>query len=188
MENTVCRCMLLKHLTKSSTSPALAVCWKFLHTLPDLPPPVVDLSNPELWISAVKSLKPHSARGIDGISAAELQSLPTGAIIELANILCSFDQGFPAWLMVARTFAVPKCTSIPSSKDIRPITVLAQVYRLWAKVVCSQLLKHYSAFLPPEIWGLLRGRGPFTASYQMQWWLEKLAASKSGDMSLPAWG
>lgn len=29
--------------------------------------------------------------------------------------------------------------------------------------------------MPPEIWGLLRGRGPFTASYQLQWWLEKLA-------------
>ena len=156
----------------------------FIQTLPDLPPPVVDLSDPMLWISAVKSLKPHSARGIDGISAAELQSLPTGAITELARILCTFGEGFPAWLMVARTFAVPKCTSTPSSKDIRPITVLAQVYRLWARVVCSQLLQHYSALLPPEIWGLLRGRGPFTASYQMQWWLEKLAFQNHANAGL----
>ena len=120
----------------------------FLDTLPDLPPPIVDLSSPDLWASAVKSLKPHSARGIDGISAAELQTLPTTAITELASILCSFHQGFPPWLMIARTFAVPKCTTTPGSKDIRPITVPAQVYRLWARVVCSQLLQHFSTLLP----------------------------------------
>ena len=86
--------------------------------------------------------------------------------------------------MVARTFAVPKCTTTPRSRDIRPITVLAQLYRLWARVVCSQMLRHYSSFLPPEIWGLLRGRGPFTASYQLQWWLEKLALQKTANAGL----
>ena len=147
----------------------------FLDSLPDLPHPSIQLDNQIHWKHAVSSLKPHSARGVDGISAAELQSLPQSAIDDLAAILCSYHQGFPSWLMVARTFAVPKCSSTPRSSDIRPITVLAQVYRLWARVVCSQLLEHYSRLLPPEIWGLLRGRGPFTASYQLQWWLEKLA-------------
>ena len=147
----------------------------FLDTLPDLPTPRLQLNNHELWMNAVASLKPHSARGVDGISASELQTLPPSAIADLATVLCSYHQGFPAWLMVARTFAVPKCNTTPRSSDIRPITVLAQVYRLWARVICSQLLSHYSALLPQEIWGLLRGRGPFTASYQLQWWLEKLA-------------
>lgn len=156
----------------------------FLETLPDLPSPCVDLQNPDLWMQAVTSLKPHSARGVDGISAAELQTLPKQAISELASILCSFQSGFPSWLMIARTFAIPKCTTTPSSKDIRPITVLAQIYRLWARVVCSQLLLHYSALLPPEIWGLLRGRGPFTASYQLQWWLEKLAFQQHANAGL----
>lgn len=156
----------------------------FLDTLPELPNPVVHLDQIDLWNKAVADLKPHSARGVDGISAAELQSLPTQAIADLAKILCSFHQGFPPWMMVARTFAVPKCTTTPSSRDIRPITVLAQLYRLWARVVCSQVLQHYSPLLPPEIWGLLRGRGPFTASYQMQWWLEKLALQKTANAGL----
>ena len=156
----------------------------FLNTLPDLPNPVVRLHDQQLWMNAVASLKPHSARGVDGISAAELQSLPPSAIAELANVLGDYKHGFPAWLMVARTFAVPKCNTTPRSSEIRPITVLAQVYRLWARVICSQLLGHYSSLLPPEIWGLLRGRGPFTASYQLQWWLEKLAFQKTPNAGL----
>ena len=156
----------------------------FLDALPELHSPFVKCTDPELWQSAVKSLKPHSARGVDGISAAELQSLPATAILQLASILCSFRGGFPAWLMVARTFAVPKCSTTPRSADIRPITVLSQVYRLWARVICSQLLAHYSPLLPPEIWGLLRGRGPFSASYQLQWWLEKLAFQKVSNAGL----
>ena len=156
----------------------------FLDALPELPIPTVNCSDPDLWHSAVKSLKPHSARGVDGISAAELQTLPATAIQQLATILCSFRGGFPGWLMVARTFAVPKCSTTPRSAEIRPITVLSQVYRLWARVICSQLLAHYSSLLPPEIWGLLRGRGPFSASYQLQWWLEKLSFQKVSNAGL----
>ena len=156
----------------------------FLDTMPDLPAPHVQTSNSEHWQSAIAELKPHSARGVDGISAAELQSLPSTAIMELAQIVNSFRNGFPHWMMVARTFAVPKCDHTPSSREIRPITVLAQIYRVWARVICSQLLKHYSSLLPAEIWGLLRGRGPFTASYQLQWWLEKLAFQKTPNAGL----
>ena len=164
-----------------ATAPAFEA---FLDTLPELPSPVVLTDRIELWMQAVSNLKSRSARGIDGISAAELQALPQKAIQELASILCSYTQGFPPWLMVARTFAVPKCTTVPRNSDIRPITVLAQVYRLWARVVCSQLLSHYSTLLPPEIWGLLKGRGPFTASYQLQFWLEKLAFNRTPNAGL----
>ena len=156
----------------------------FLETLPELPSPSVLIDRVELWMQAVSNLKSRSARGIDGISSAELQALPQKAIQELATILCSYSQGFPPWLMVARTFAVPKCATVPRNSDIRPITVLAQVYRLWARVVCSQLLSHYSTVLPPEIWGLLKGRGPFTASYQLQFWLEKLAFNRTSNAGL----
>ena len=145
---------------------------QFLDTLPAIPSPEICIDDPVLWIQAVRSLKPTSARGVDAISAAELQMLPPEAIGDLGRVLCNYHSGFPPWLMVARTFAVPKTESTPTAGEIRPITVLAQTYRLWAKVICKQLLEHFSKVMPAEIWGLLRGRGPFGASYQLQLWLE----------------
>ena len=131
--------------------------------------------DPSIWIQAVRTLKPTSARGIDAISSAELQMLPHDAICDLGRVLVGYKDGFPPWLMIARTFAVPKTVHIPTAADIRPITVLAQTYRLWAKVICKQILDHFSKFMPAEIWGLLSGRGPFNASYQLQLWLETQA-------------
>ena len=145
---------------------------QFLDTLPASVCPDIRTDDPQLWIQAVRSLKPSSARGVDAISAAELQMLPPEAISDLGRVLGSYHAGFPSWLMVARTFAVPKTDQTPTAAEIRPITVLAQTYRLWARVICKQLLAHFSKVMPAEIWGLLSGRGPFDASYQLQLWLE----------------
>ena len=119
-------------------------------------------------LQAVKALKSCSGRGIDAISAAELQSLPDDAIIHLGQILSGYTTGFPAWLMIARTVALPKTSGVVMPSQIRPITILAQTYRLWSKVVCTAILRHFASAMPADITGLLKSRGPLDAAYRAQ--------------------
>lgn len=142
----------------------------FLQYIPDnLPSFTVDTSDIRLWIDAIRRLKSSSARGVDAISAAELQELPQSAIRDLAKLVTTaYATGFPAWFMIARTFPLSKVTHTPQAGQIRPISVMAQIYRVWAAVCCKQLLAQLANIMPPEIQGLLRNRGPLDASYAQQ--------------------
>jgi hypothetical protein len=138
----------------------------------------LDFADPQEWYRAVKSLNAKSARGIDGISAAELQSLPHQAIDHLKDISMGFS-AFPAWLMIAKTTPVPKVDR-PQIHEYRPITVLAQTYRLWSKVITRVLIKGLSHKMPKEVTGFLPGRGPADATYSQQFLLEWAHATNTG--------
>ena len=142
-----------------------------LNQLPMLPPPALDIHSDEVWLAAVKELKVPSARGIDGIAAAELQQLPPEAILDLRDILTSYT-AFPTWMMQAFTSPIPKVPEQPQIHQLRPITVLAQIYRLWSRVICRQLLKHLGNHMPESLTGLLYGRGPLDSALRQQFWLE----------------
>ena len=69
-----------------------------------LPPDILsDVQPYELnhWLECVRTLKTHSARGIDGISAAELKCLPSKAIEHLMLLLQNYRHGLPSWLACA---------------------------------------------------------------------------------------
>lgn len=172
---------------RPAVDPALENLQPFLECIPsDFPPASLDTKDPDVWIQAVKSLKPSSGRGVDAISAAELQSLPPAAIANLGEILSSYEQGFPSWLMLARTVPIPKSAGLVESANIRPITILAQTYRLWSRVVCQAILGHFAKHMPREITGLLRHRGPVEAAYlaQIQHEIALLSSQVEGGFSL----
>lgn len=137
----------------------------------------MDFADPKEWYQAVKMLNAKSAKGIDGISAAELQSLPCQAIDHLREILINL-QCFPSWMMIAKTTPVPKVDQ-PHVHEYRPITVLAQCYRLWSKVVTRILLRKLSLKMPAEVTGFLPGRGPADATYHQQFMLEWAHATQT---------
>ena len=130
----------------------------------------INFADPQEWYQAVHSLNAKSARGIDGISAAELQCLPNLAIDHLKDILLQFQE-FPPWLMIAKTTPVPKVDQ-PRIHEYRPITVLAQSYRLWSKVITRVLIRTLATRMPKEVTGFLPGRGPADATYNQQFLLE----------------
>ncbi len=142
----------------------------FLANVPgDLPPLVVDLTDSQLWFDAIRCLKSRSTRGVDAVSAAEMQSLPRAAICDLQHLVTTYYRdGFPDWFMIARTFPLSKVPHTPQAGQIRPISVMAQIYRVWAAVCCKQLLAQLARSMPSEIQGLLRHRGPQDASYSQQ--------------------
>ena len=135
----------------------------------------IDFADSQEWYNAVRSLNPKSARGIDGISASELQSLPCQAIDHLKDIMLQLH-AFPPWLMIAKTTPVPKVEQ-PQIHEYRPITVLAQCYRLWSKVITRILIKILGTLMPKEVTGFLPGRGPADATYNQQFLLEWAHAS-----------
>ena len=126
-----------------------------------------------LWHQAIKALKPHSARGVDCISAQELKVLPHRAIEDLMHILATYTSGFPLWLMWVKTCPVPKKPGLIDPSLVRPISVMSQLYRLWARVQCRHVIQHLSQKITPEITGFLPSRGPYDAIYEFQWLLEQ---------------
>ena len=143
-----------------------------MEATPALHLPDIKCDDPALWSQAIHSLKASTARGVDNISAAELKQLPPLAISHLCTIMSSYTDGFPKWFAVAKTFLVPKVEGTPSASEIRPISVLPQLYRLWSKVVCGQIFKSFANQIPMQVTGMLQNRGPMDSAYDWQYWLE----------------
>ena len=147
----------------------------FAECLASVPAPLmqmVDLTDLSLWKKAIRKLKAHSARGIDFVSAQELKLLPDHAILSLARILGSYIDGFPSTFMWGITCPLSKCDGLPTAGQSRPITVLPQLYRLWAAVIYQQVAPILAQWMPTDITGFLPCRGAASHAYAAQWDLE----------------
>ena len=158
--------------TKSEIQPTEDQLSSLLQTVPNLPIPECP-EDLNLWVQAIRTLNPNSARGIDGISAQELRILPRHAIQHLMTIMNGYKEGFPMWMMWTRTMPVPKKEGVITPSQIRPISVMAQLYRLWSKIQCRHVLLHIYKSLPKAITGFVPDKGPYDAIYEMQWYLEQ---------------
>eukprot|EP00438_Fugacium_kawagutii_P035851 Skav205419 [mRNA] locus=scaffold582:198966:212485:- [translate_table: standard] len=125
-----------------------------------------------LWVEAIRRLKGATAKGFDAISGWELKTLPLRMIQKLAETILMYSTGLPAWYMKARTCPISKTCNTPNATQIRPITVLPILYRVYSSVVCRQILKTWHLTYPGEIKGLLPTRGAHDAAYHGQLLLE----------------
>ena len=139
-----------------------------LPLLPDFP--TFASNDLVLWKAAIKKSKIRSAPGCDGVTFSDMKILPDQLIQQLADLI--EEQGYPNYLLCARTIPLPKTDGIPSPGDSRPITILPTTYRLWSRVVSNKILCYLGQILPPQITGMLPGRGAATASYDFQVLLE----------------
>ena len=149
--------------TTDENNPSTADLESFQELMSHLTPAkaiAVDTHNIEYWLRGIRDFKAQSSPGFDGITPAELKQLPISAVHDAMTILNSYQDGFPEWFMTARTCPIPKVHGIPSPAQIRPITVMATLYRLWARVIGRQALAALSQSLPPQVTGLLAHRGP----------------------------
>ena len=142
---------------------------QWLDSTPQIPPATVVLDDHNIWINALKQMKPKTARGIDSWTVDELRSLPPIAIKSLSQIFHRFQgQPFPTKWLVAITIPLGKEIGAHSPAKTRPITVLSLLYRLWSKVVTSQILQHWSRHLPGYIVGFIPGRSPQNEMVKIQ--------------------
>lgn len=147
--------------------------------LVELVPAIPDLENPEanlqLWMQAIGETKTRAAPGIDGIRASELQLLPEVVIQALITVIEKCESVLPQDLLVGRTLAMPKHKGVCNPKEVRPITILPQIYRTWANITTKKMLKSLAVKLPAQVSGFLPGRSALSAGYQLQLWLESRA-------------
>ena len=115
---------------------------------PAHPDIIVDMQNPDLWMDAIRKQKAGSARGIDAVSSQELKLLPRGFVATLAHVMALYPKGFPSWFMTAFTCPIPKHDNLPDGSGTRPITILSQLYRTWAAVATSQIVKILAHWVP----------------------------------------
>ena len=134
----------------------------------------VSLQDLSIWKRAVAKLRTGSARGSDSINAQELKMLPDFALSSLAAVLDSDPAPFGSSFMKGLIAPLSKAgLDLPTKDRTRPITVLPQLYRLWASVVCLQLTCSIATWAPPEIWGFLPNRGAVHAVIQSQFAIER---------------
>eukprot|EP00435_Cladocopium_sp_Y103_P031817 s28_g8.t1 len=145
----------------------------FLSNIPPRPDIQVDMLCPEEWTKAIKKLKANSAVGTDRISAQELKLLPASFIAKLAQIMASYDKGFPADFMHGLICPLSKTDGIPEARQTRPIMLLPQLYRLWAAVMTAQITRVLSTWVPQDITGLLPKRGAASTAYFAQFMIER---------------
>lgn len=156
------------HQSDTSDLPESEEVQQLLSKLPPAEPIPVDMIDPAEWDAAVKHLRPGSARGIDMISASEMQLLPKSVIHQLAHVMANYPSGYPEWFMLGVTCPFSKVMTSPQASETRPITVLPQAYRLWASVAYRQIVRRLAKWVPSDVSGLLPKRGASQAAFKAQ--------------------
>ena len=109
--------------------------------------------------NAVMATKLASGRGSDGFSTLDLRKLPIILLDMLAILFKQIELGgvWPSRWSFAKTICLPKTESARSPYDVRPVTVMARMYRVWGKIRGKQVSVLLSQTIPPEIGGPCKG-------------------------------
>ena len=131
-------------------------CLPFMTALSDCPS--LEFKEFELgeWRSIVNKSPSKSARGSCAFTKKDLQLMPQSLTLVLFTMFAAFEEGcqWPFRWTIARTACLRKQSGTPSSPlDLRPITIMAKVYRLWSSYRSKQVLRYISGLLPPQVSG-----------------------------------
>ena len=150
--------------------------FQFQQQIPDMPEMEIERTDLSIWKEAIKGLKSKTARGACSWFADELKQLPDACVSSLAEVMTTMiDSGFPQWIMQAKTIPLAKKANADHPSATRPITILPLLYRLWGKVITSQILKKWNSTFHQAINGFLPGRSPVNFQYGLQLHLEAIA-------------
>ena len=147
---------------------------ELLNDTPELPPVTVVLDDIQIWKKAAQSMKSRSARGVDGFLVDELKTLPDSAFAALSQIFVrSPSQSFGQNLAQVITLPLSKVEEPSQPSQTRPITLIAVLYRLWAKTTTMQILHQWKDNIPDYIIGFLPGRSPEIEMIKQQYLFEQ---------------
>ena len=140
----------------------------------------IQMQDVELWKESISTLKSKSARGLCGWFPDELKFIlcSDAAIDELVQILAHIEC-FPTWLMQANIVPVKKFEDASAPSQIRPITILPLLYRLWARATSRKALQFWGTNWPVSISGFLPHRHPEHLVYHLQHRLELIHTGNS---------
>ena len=117
--------------------------------------------TPEDWYRALRTYKPHAARGADGFAKQDLVALPlrmTEALLELLHRIESGVDQWPEQALIGLVMNLDKENGKDGADSFRPICVLSLIYRTWASLRAKQLLKRLAAAADGGLHGFLPKR------------------------------
>ncbi|CAE7258026.1 unnamed protein product, partial [Symbiodinium microadriaticum] len=154
-------------------------CWtSFVESLPEPPPECaslrLELADAGFWRQHLSALKPRSATGYCGFSNQELQWLPQAPLEDLVQLftLCTVH-GWPKHFARATVSTLAKLPQPQGMQHGRPITVFANLYRLWASGIAKAVLGHWSRWLPKGVMGSIPGRSVRDLSLALECQIEQ---------------
>ena len=107
----------------------------------------------ELWTASLRGAKPRSARGADGFSTRDCKMMRGPILRWLLQILQKVEAGhnWPSQWCIAKITVLSKGHDSKSPLDIRPISILAKIYRMWSRLRSMEVLQHIGKQLPPQV-------------------------------------
>ena len=109
--------------------------------------------TPELWKLCLKGVKKQSARGADALTTREVGLILGSALNWTLDILKAIENGmrWPSSWTVTRVVALNKGFQARTPLDIRPISILPKMYRLWSRIRSLDVLHHLGTIMPPQV-------------------------------------
>lgn len=140
-----------KHVPESQWNDILQFAQKFAR-------PIQCVSGPmtEADVRAeLRRKKTRTAKGLDGVSLADLKHMPSGVIQSYCRFfehaeLCGC---WPRQLAVGRVASIAKTPTPTGAADCRPITVLSLGYRVWSSFHSRNLIAALDPWLPAGLFG-----------------------------------
>ena len=127
--------------------------------LPVMPAFDAEITFSELqW--ALRTSKKGTSWGLDGFSMPELKAMPEVLQQMLLSLFSTVTRvgKWPEKLLDAAVALLAKIPHPTSAKDGRPITVLAALYRVWARCIAAKIYSHLSPVFPEELYGSVPGK------------------------------
>ncbi len=149
----------------------------------DLPSLTADMLRKEL-----RSM-PISCPGLDAWRIEDLKTLERFCpwIFDRLVLILQLIETTGSWptsTISGFTTLIPKGDSLPTGPaELRPVTVLSTLYRLWARIRVKQVSKAWESIWHPGIWGGRPGRGPEPLLYELCLDMETSADQLFGGLS-----
>ena len=154
-------------------------CWNdfqfFLQHIPQFETVLLPHLDVNAWQEAINSMKSSSSPGVCGWVVDDLKLLPKAAILDLAMLFWVHIQQesmLPSWLLQVRTVPLAKVVNKFQPSFIRPISIYATLYRLWARVLTHAILVSWASTMPEALIGYVPQRNMEQALWKLQYAIE----------------
>lgn len=128
---------------------------RLLPMIPQCPPIEVPPFQVDLWKRIQSKTSVKSARGACGFSVRELRCIPSWLLLLLFSVFQTIESTgvWPQIWVLAFTILLPKTDNPSNALDLRPITILSRVYRLWSRYKAIAIISGLTKIVPKTVAG-----------------------------------
>lgn len=147
---------------------------RILNSIPQWQTYQGEMASLEAIKHALKGTKKRNMRGSCKFSTIELQRIPDCLLNMLVDLYRAIESGhkWPEQWMTALVIFLPKVEEACRPEDLRPITVISKLYRLWARMHALQVIEWASRNVAPLIGGGIKEVSPVDLMTHIQFVIE----------------